>query len=79
MKFGFSWPSGFREDLSTHIHTHTFLHTRTQQLRVNPDEKKMGGGCFEGKALYFCGGGGGGGAVVFLFSIQLAVGFCENV
>ena len=53
----------------------------------------MGGGVFEGNALYFCGwtGGGGGwrgggetattgsGGEGVFFSIQWAVGFCENV
>ena len=37
-----------RRYLKTHTHTHTqpetFLHTRTQQLRVFPDEKIWGGG-----------------------------------
>ena len=104
MKFGFSWPSGFRDRIfehtrtythaCTHARTHTyiytyihtyihtyahqeafgikqtvlvFLHTRTQQLRVIPDENYGagwggdgggGGGVagFEGKALYFYGG-----------------------
>ena len=47
---------------NTHTHTHAFLHTRTQQLRVVPDEKIWsGGGGFGGKALYFCGAGDGGG------------------
>ena len=27
MKFGFNWPSGFREDIWTHTHTHTHTHT----------------------------------------------------
>ena len=49
------------KDTHTHTHTHS-LHTRTQQLRVVPDEQILGGGGrgFEGKALYFCGGGVGG-------------------
>ena len=76
--------SCFREDIwKTHRHTHTHTHTHTffahqiQWLRVVPDEKmregggERGGG-FEGKALYFCGGRA-------IFSIQWAVGFCENV
>ena len=46
--------------------------------------KKYGVGV-EGKALYFCVGGRGGAIVLFClllflyFSIQWAVGFCENV
>ena len=48
------------EKIFENTHTHTFLHTRTQQLRVVPDEMGGGaggrGGGFEGKALlYFCG------------------------
>ena len=54
MNFVFSWLSDFKEELNTHMHIHThikellalntvyvpiFLHTRTQQLRVAPDEK----------------------------------------
>ena len=54
MTFVFSWLSDFKENLNTHMHIHTyineilvlntahvpvFLHTRTQQLRVAPDEK----------------------------------------
>ena len=51
MNFVFSWHSDFKEEVE-HIHTHinellalntvhvpVFLHTRTQQLRVTPDEK----------------------------------------
>ena len=41
-------------------------------------KKYGGGGCFEGKALYFCGGGGGGGCFVFSQSSgQLA--FVKNI
>ena len=29
MKFGFNWPSGFREDSWTHTHTHTQTHIHT--------------------------------------------------
>ena len=70
---------------NTHTHTHIFLYTRTQQLRVVPDKKKYWGGRgFEGKALYFGGRGGGVAGLCFflfcfVFSIQWAVGFCENV
>ena len=56
MNFVFSWISDFKEDLNIHMHIHThikellafntvhvpvFLHTRTQQLRVAPDEKNI--------------------------------------
>ena len=54
MNFVFSWLSDFKEEFE-HIHTHikellalntvhvpVFLHTRTQQLRVAPDEKHSG-------------------------------------
>ena len=57
MNFVFSWLSDFKEEFEhTHAHTHikellalntvhvpVFLHTRTQQLRVAPDEKKCSG------------------------------------
>ena len=66
--------------------THIFLHTRTQQLRVVPDEKYgvsgRGGGALKAKHYIFVcvwGGGGGGGAVFFFFSFQWAVCFCENI
>ena len=56
------------EKIFENTHTHTFFATRTQQRRVVPDEQYgVGGGGFQGKALYFCGGGGGGEAVFFLF------------
>ena len=57
MNFVFSWLSILKKNLNTHmqIHTHikellalntvhvlVFLHTRTQQLRVAPDEKYSG-------------------------------------
>ena len=46
------------------IHTHTFLHTRTQQLRVVPDEKMWtvgGGGALKAKYYSFVGRGSVGG------------------
>ena len=55
MKFGFSWPSGFREESEhTHIltlgafgirltvHVLVFLHTKTQQLRAVLDKTNIG-------------------------------------
>ena len=69
IKFGFSWPSDFREDIWKHTHTHS-LHTRTQQLRVVPDEKNMGGGvrgrALKAKHYVFARGGGGGWRGCFL-------------
>ena len=57
MNFFFSWLSDFKEEFEhTHMHIHThnkellalntvpvpvFLHTRTQQLRVAPDENNI--------------------------------------
>ena len=57
MNFVFSWLSDFKEEVEhTHMHIHTHikellalntihvpvsLHTRTQQLRVAPDEKHI--------------------------------------
>ena len=56
MKFVSSWLSDFKEEFEhTHAHTYShqellalntvhvpvFLHTRTQQLRVAPDEKNI--------------------------------------
>ena len=66
MKFGFSWPSGLREDIwkhtHTHTHTHTFLHTRTQQLKVVPDDKMWkGGGALKAKHYIFVRWGRGAG------------------
>ena len=77
MKSGFSWPSGFREDIWKHIHTHTFLHSRTQQLRVVPDEKiLMGVGLWMLSTIFLLGGGqsgiGGGAIFDFQSSGQLA-------
>ena len=56
MKYGFSWPIGFREDIWKHTHTHRdthtqFLHNRTQQLRVVPDER-VGAGGGAGRVLW---------------------------
>ena len=60
MNFVFSWLSDFKEEFEhTHAHTYSykgflalntvhvpvFLHTRTQQLIVAPDEKNIVAGC----------------------------------
>ena len=33
MIFGFTWPSGFREDILTHTHTHTHTHIQTDRQK----------------------------------------------
>ena len=78
MKFGFSWPSGLREDIWKHTHTHTHTHiyilahqNTTAESCSRWQNVEGGEGGFEGEALYFCEVGEGGRGVAGIFFLLL--------
>ena len=78
MKFGFSWPDALFQRRYLKTHPHILAHQNTK-LRVVPDE--VGGGelgALKAKHYYIFVGVAGMFVFLFFFSIQWAVGFCEN-
>ena len=77
MKFGFSWPDALFQRRYLKTHPHILAHQNTK-LRVVPDEVWGGGELGALKAKHYYIFVGWRGCFFFFFSIQWAVGFCEN-